>query len=284
MIDLHADRVMEEGNESEIEKMELAKMIGMMDPKSRIVGKLGSLINDKSVEVARYAIQSAARLEREEHIPAIIDNLSNPLIHEDAVSALKSYDRRALNVLQEYLLDSSKAIETRKDVAKVLAQIGTNEAAKMLFVQLENETEELDADIVDALDRIRAEKSDIHFPAKLVQRKVFSVIKKYCQDSLDLMNLGSDERDLISGQKLRKRQTECFTQIFKLLGLYYPREDIVKAYQNLQTGTKDSVAYAIELLDNTLNKDLKDIVLPLIEDLSSAEKQREFRKILRRLL
>ena len=60
--------------------------------------------------------------------------------------------------------------------------------------------------------------------------------------------------------------------IFKLLGLIYPYEDIVKAFQNIQTGTKDSVAYAVELLDNTLEKEIREAILPLVEDLSREDR------------
>jgi HEAT repeat protein len=283
LMDSYAERVIEEGHESVIEKMELAKMIGLMDPKSQVVGKLESLINDTSVEVARYAIQSAARLKREEYIPDIIDKLSNPLIHEDAVIALKLFGRQALNIFQKDLQDRSKALSVKQDVVKVLGQIGTNEAASILFSQLESGIEELDTSIIDALDRIRAEKTNIHFSPKSVQRNAFSVIKKYCQDTLDLMSLQSDEQDSAEGQRLQKRQAKKFAQIFKLLGLLYPHDDIVKAFQNIQTGTKDSVAYAIELLDNILSKQIKNIVLPLIEDLPPSERRRELQKILKNL-
>jgi len=37
-------------------------------------------------------------------------------------------------------------------------------------------------------------------------------------------------------------------------------------------GTKDSVAYAVELLDNTLEKEMRDAILPLVEDLSQEER------------
>ena len=60
--------------------------------------------------------------------------------------------------------------------------------------------------------------------------------------------------------------------IFKLLGLIYPHEDIVKAFQNIQTGTKDSVAYAVELLDNTLEKEIREAILPIVEDLSQEDR------------
>ena len=139
----------------------------------------------------------------------------------------------------------------------------------------------MDADIVDALDRICAENKDIYFTPKIVRRKTLSVIKRYCQDYIDLMDLESDAKNTKQGQLLQRSQIEGFAQVFKLLGLYYPREDIVKAYQNLQAGTRDSVAYAIELMDNTLSKEMKVIVMPLIEDLSPAARQREFEKILK---
>jgi hypothetical protein len=283
LIELYAEQVVKEGDDSEIGKMELAKMIGLMDPESPVVKKLEALINDKSAEVSRYAIQSAAKLKREEQISAIINTLSNPLIHEDAISALKSYGHRALKILQKYLKNSSKPIEIRKDVAKVLAHIGTQETVQILLDELNKGMEELDKEIVDALDRIRAEKTDIHFSHKLVRRKIFIVIKKYCRASIDLMSFGSDKQDTEQREQLQKKLTIDFSNIFKLLGLCYPHEDVIKAYQNLQTGTKDSVAYAIELLDNILSKEMKDVILPLIEELNPIEKKKEFHKILRNL-
>jgi len=283
LIELHAEQLLEEQSDSEIGKMELAKMIGLMDPESPIVHKLGALINDKSVEVSRYAIQSAARLKREEHLPAIIRGLSNPLIHEEAVAALNKYSHSALSILEEYLIDASQTTETRKNVITVLAQIGTQDSVRILLDELENETEELHADIVDALDRIHAERTDIRFPPKLVRRKIFEVIKKYCLVYIDLVNLGSDEKDRQQGLQLQKRLTVDFSNIFKLLGLYYPREDVLKAYQNIQTGTKNSMAYAIELLDNILNKEMKSVILPLVEEMPPMERQREFQRILRNL-
>jgi AAA family ATP:ADP antiporter len=281
LIGMHVEQVLEEDSDSEVGRMELAKMIGLMDPESPLVNKLEALINDKSVDVSRYAIQSAARLKQDKHLPAIIRELGNPLLHEDAVTALKKYGQSALSILEQYLKDSIRTTKARKDVVKVLAQIGTQDTVRILLDEMGEETEELDADIVDALDRIRAEKSDIHFPPKLLRKKIFKIVIKYCQVYIDWMDLGPEVHNTPQERQLQNKLAIDFSNIFKLLGLYYPREDIVKAYQNLQTDTKNSVAYAIELLDNTLNKEMKGIILPLAEDLSPGEKQREFQRILR---
>jgi HEAT repeat protein len=252
-----------------------------MDPNAPLVEKLEALIYDDSPEVSCYAIKSAARLKKEAHIPAIIHKLSNPLTHEDAISALKTYGLSAISILEKYLGESRWDIELRKAVVEVLARIGTQEAASILIEEMDQKTEELDTVIIDALDRIHSEKPDIQFPAKVAQRKTLSIIKKYCQTFIDLQGVKPDKNNVEQRNRLERNLGTHFMNIFKLLGLYYPHEDIVKAYQNLKTGTPNSVAYAIELLDNTLKKDMKNIILPLVEDMPSSERRQKFQKILR---
>jgi AAA family ATP:ADP antiporter len=280
---LLAEQVMEEGDKSETERMEMAKAIGLMEPDAPLVKNLAALILDESTEVSCYAIRSAARLKKAEYIWAIIQKLDNPRTHEDAVSALKTYGHSAMSRLEEYLDDREKAIQIRKAVVKVLANIGSQDAVRVLLRELARESEELETEIVDALDRIRSEKSDIHFPEKLARRGTLSIIKKYCQTFIDLYGMEPSDKNTEQRARLDKKLGILFVDIFMLLGLYYPHEDIVKARQNLKTGTPHSVAYAIELLDNTLKKDLKDIVIPLVEELSPREKQKKFQKILKNL-
>jgi AAA family ATP:ADP antiporter len=278
---LHVEKEQEKSEESEINRMEMAKAIGLMEPDAPLVNKLEPLILDESPEVSCYAIRSAARLKKAEHIPAIIQKLDNPKTHEDAVSALKTYSHSAMSTLEAYLDDSQKDIQQRKAVVKVLANIGSQDTVRILLRELDRETEGLETEIVDALDRIRSEKVDIHFPAKLAQRGTLSIIKRYCQTFIDLHRIEPSDKNAEHRTRLEKKLRIFFVDIFKMLGLYYPHEDIVRARQNLETGTPNSVAYAIELLDNTLRKDIKDAVIPLVEDLSPGERQKKFLKILK---
>lgn len=283
LMKIHAEKVMEESKTSEIDRMELAKAIGMMDPNAALVERLEGLIYDDSPEVSRYAIASAAKLRRDEHIPAIIHKLGNPLTCEDAISALKKYGQVALNTLKEYLEDGKKDLDLRRAVVVVLARMGTHLAADILIGELGGKSDELDTEIIDALDRIRAEKSEIHIPERIAKRKTFDVIKKYCQIFIEIQEVKFAKKDADIRNELQKNLDEHFMNIFKLLGLYYPREDIVKAYQNFTTGSKDSVAFAIELLDNTLKKDVRGVVLILVEDISPVARKRKFLQILKNL-
>ncbi len=283
VMEKHAEEVLEKSKKSEIERMELAKAIGLMGTDSPLAEKLEMLVNDESPDVACYALRSAARLKKAEIIPAIIRRLSNPKTHEDAVSALTACGQSALGPLEKYLIDSKKEIGLRQAVIKVLANIGSMEAVRVLLKELDRGSEELETEIIDALDRIRSEKEDIQFPSKPIKKMTLSLIKKYCQAFIALSHPESEEKNEEYRQRMRRELEKHFNDIFKLLGFIYAREDMVKAFQNIQTGTKRSIAYAVELLDNSLKKDMKDFILPLVEDLPSADRQKKFQKILRNL-
>lgn len=283
LMKIHADKVLEESKKSEIERMELAKAIGMMDPDAALVGKLKALINDDSPEVSRYAIESAARLRKIELIPALIHKLTHPLIREDTISALKNYGPAALPILQNYLEDSRKDLDLRKAVVSVLARMGTPQAAEILIRELQRKSEELDTDIIEALDRVRYEKSEIKIPEKIMKEKTFELIKEYCQAYIELQGKALEKKYDEARMRSQKTLDKYFMNIFKLLGLCYPHAEIVKAFQNLRADTRHSVAFAIELLDNTLKKDMRDVILPLVEDISPAVRMRKFQQMIRNL-
>jgi hypothetical protein len=159
--------------------------------------------------------------------------------------------------------------------------MGTQEATNVLLRDLDRKASDLDSEIIDALDRIRSENPEINISQNVTKRETLSLIKRYCKTFLELQELKSGKKDIELREQLQKRLNTYFMDTFKLLGLFYPHEDIAKAYQNIERGTKDSTAYAIELLDNTLSKDLRDILLPLIEDLSSQDRGHRFQNILK---
>ncbi|MCX6566056.1 MAG: hypothetical protein NTW38_06480, partial [Candidatus Aminicenantes bacterium] len=60
-------------------------------------------------------------------------------------------------------------------------------------------------------------------------------------------------------------------------------EDIGRALQNYSEGTKRAVDYALELLEVVLPKEMKDAVLPVLEDAPADVKARSARRILKTL-
>jgi AAA family ATP:ADP antiporter len=272
--------VLAEGRGSEIKKMELAKAMGLMKPDSPLADWLTRLIDDDSPGVACLALKSAARLTKESYIPAIIRKLDNFITLEDAVSALQKYGDTAIGALEEILHDGARETPLRMAVVEVLARDATRQAVQALTEELGHGDGKLDEGIIDALDRIRSENADIPLSVSTAKWKTFSLIKKYCQTYIDIQHQNPGEKRA----GLQRRYLESyFTDIFKLLGLYYPQKDIRTAYQNIKAGTRNAFAHAAEWLDNALKKDLKDALLPIIEDLDPEEKTKRFQKILKDL-
>jgi HEAT repeat protein len=281
LMERHAGKVLAESQKSEVEKMELAKAIGLMNPEAPLTDRLVALIDDHSPDVSGYALKSAARLKKLNYLPSIIRKLGHPLTREDAISALHKYGQAAMPVLEASLTDARQDLNLRKAVIETMARIGTKEAAFALAGELDQRSGDLDPEIIDALDRIRTEKGDIQLPARVAKRKTFRLVHKYCRTFLDFQDLGPGEGNEIARRRMERDLEILFSDIFKLLGLFYPHEEIRKAYQNIETGTKNSIAYAIELLDNTLKRDIRDIIIPLVDDLSPSERQRCFQRILK---
>jgi hypothetical protein len=273
----------EEGEQGKTDRMEAAKAIGLMSPDAPVVERLEDFLADGSPEVSHYAVQSAAALKRRESVPYLVSKLSAPFLREDAMDALVKYGPKVAGTLADYLEDKREDIEIRKAVTSVLARIGNQDAADFLGWELAEAGGALAMDIIDGLDRIRTMNPEIHFPQDVIKSKILAEIRSCCQT---LVACSLEERVEIRQemmQRWEKSQADVLENIFKLFGLIYPHEDIAKAYQNLKTGTKDSVAYAIELLDNILEREMREAVFPLVEDLSSAERVTRCRDLLARL-
>ncbi|MCJ7611505.1 MAG: hypothetical protein MUP19_04515, partial [Candidatus Aminicenantes bacterium] len=82
-----------------------------------------------------------------------------------------------------------------------------------------------------------------------------------------------------SAAELEAALTRSVRDIFHLLGLLHPQEDIRRAFQHFSSGGKKSRDYSLELLDSMLKKDIKQFLLPLIDDAPVEERLRRCRKM-----
>jgi HEAT repeat protein len=259
-------------SDAETAKMEIAKAIGFMSVDSPMVDKLEELIMDDSSEVRKLAIESISKIRRKEHVPALIQSLEDIRTRSDSSTALEKYGSKITGMLADYLGDTDEKAQLRKAVIPILAHIGNQEAADFILLELDIDNREMDTELIDALDRIRSETPSIKFSVQTVKKKIRMEIMSYYDLFVEFVDAESKGQEPKICGILSHQLNVCMMNIFKLLGLIYPHEEIVKAFQNIQAGTKKSVAYAVEALDNTLEKEMREAVLPIVEDLSLDEK------------
>jgi len=266
--------------ESETSRMELAKGIGLMEANSSLVEKLEDLIEDNSLDVSRYAMESAAKLKLREFLPQIIEKLKNPHTKSDASDALVKYGTKIIGTLSDYLSAEDETFVVKNSVVGILAQIGNQETADLLSLEVKDKKDELDTAIIDALDKIRTENSSIQFSESIILPEILKRMEDQYSAFLDCYDEKSSSKSVDKTDDNSKEHKIIHVNIFKLLGLLYPHEDIIKAYQNIEFNTKDSVGYAIELLDNILPGEIKTRLFPLIDNISIEERIRLCREVL----
>ena len=269
----HLDAVAGEGKGTEIERMEAAKVLGMMRPEPGVVRLLGRLLQDDSPDVVNYALDSAARLGQREHVELVVRRLADPRTRRIAADALAAFGPRILGQLAGRLEDRAEDPSVRRAVPEVLAKMGGQKAADALLAELLRGDGTAESEIIEALYRIRSERPEVAFRAARVTPAVLGQVLEAYRSLLDTT----------SGDTPGGRLALRIKGTFELLSLIHPVEEVVKAYQNLCRGTHKSVDYSLELLDNLVAKEVKEFLFPLIEVLPPDERARRCARLLRPL-
>ena len=257
---------------SEVDRIEAANSICRMAPSPSTLEALTRLLQDPSPEVVLYALNSASVHQRREHLPLIVRQLANPLTAAEAQAALAAYGPDVLGFVAPILRSADEPPEVRRAIPDVLARIGTQKAADILVAELARRRDDMEQPLVDALYKLRAARPEVRFRVKDVRPELLHLIVRAC----DLVT------DPPAAPDAAKAQLDIrIRRVFDLLTLLYPREEIVNDYQNILQGTAKSVDYSLEHLDNLLDREVKELLFPLIEDLPAGERCLRLKKALR---
>jgi AAA family ATP:ADP antiporter len=271
------------GNASEEERMEAARLSGVLKPTPGVRQYLDLLLRDSSPEVLSYALDSVATHRFSEHVPLVIALLGNPRTRHAAQDALTAYGSGIEERIEGPLHDAAEKQEIRIALPEVLARIGSQKAADILIAELARGTADLQQSVIDALYRIRSNHPEVRFEKKRILTGVFSLMK-----TIYNVYLAAEEnqgQDSFSQYIQRWKPALDFKtkQIFDLLALVHPPEDIAKAYQNISQGAQKSAGYSLELLDHFLDRNLKLLLFPILEDLQPEERIHRLKKLRRKL-
>ena len=278
------DKIVDEkGEKGEVSRMEAAKVLGMMESSSPVTSELNKLLKDKSPDVLSYAIESAGKLKRREFVPHLINHLSMPRVDSISSKALIAYGNKITGILKDYLSDPDVNLQTRRAIPDILKQVGTQRAADLLTFELKKKENEVEKEIIEALYKMRIKNPQIQFPQKPVLEITIQIIKKCYFVLLEMHDLMADRRKEHLVSDMEKNLSRLLKHIFELLSLIYSPDDIIKAYQNICAGTKKSIDYSIELLDNILQREVKEVLFPLIDDISFEDRVRKCKQMIKPL-
>ncbi len=240
--------------------------------------RLAVRLDDRDVDVRHAAYRSLARAGRRESVPLLIGRLAWPPHRLFAREALLAYGGRIVGALGDDLVDPGRSVRCRREIPRVLADIGTPDAAHAL---LRAAGDTGDATVMQrtlwALNRIRKRDATVTLPFAVVDRHLGDDTDVYCRLLVrrGAVTTGPDDPGLrLLARALEERSVQCRDRLFRRLALVYPPTEMLRARRGLAGGNRRLRAQALEYLEAVLSVSHRALLVPLLADVPEPERYR----------
>jgi AAA family ATP:ADP antiporter len=229
---------------------------------------LHPLLEDDDPEVAVAAVRSAGELKNREYLYALIRSLGSSRLRAAAIDALASFGAPICGSLSDVLLDESAPVRVRRQIPRVLKRIRDQRAVDVLAGAVGNRDLTIRAAVLKALNRLRETAPELNFDNHFVSEQFWQEARYYYELSAALQPFreqnGRTAANLLA-RTIEERLKGTLERLFRLLGLRYPPKEMYSAYRAVSRPDQEEATAALEFLDNTLERDIKRILLPLLD-------------------
>ncbi len=233
---------------------------------------LMELLNDSEPKVRHTAIKTSTKKYNPEVINAVIENLGNPVFSNQAMNALVLIGTDTLPALEGAFYRSGQSTQMMLRVIQVVGRVGGQRAKEILWGKIDYPNKIIVSQVLLSL-------GECGFKAGISQiTRIKYAIESDIADiswNLSAMEEVGDEgfSDQIKAT-LRLEIQNDIEHIYMLLTMLYDTRSIQLVKENIDSATTEGITYAIEMLDVFLSEQLKQRVIPLLDDLTDAERAR----------
>ncbi len=228
-------------------------------------------MEDAEPEVVRQTIQSLGLIGEVAYVPWIVDRLGDRQFRENARDALSAFGFQVVEVLERFLDDTDVDANIHRYIPRVLGDIHAQVSVDVLLKRLERSPTELVDSLIRGLNKLRVSPVDLHFDPEIVDNALVTESKSYYQIlqlQLALKDVpGTKEIDLLR-RAMEEKLWQMLERIFRLLGLRHSPKDMYHAYLGFVSPERAIRASALEFLDNILDREMKDQLIPILDPVS----------------
>lgn len=267
---------------------------------ARVLGELGSqsflapleaLLADQSVVVRLEAVEAAGKLRSLELAPRLLDLLEQPATAAAATAALAAQGDGVLPLLRDALGDAQRSPLLRSKIPRVLSTLRTPGAMALLHQHLDVPAPRVRTEVAQALRRAARKDRTLPLEAPRIRAAIgrelddaFTTLARAEALELDLLpGPGCPRQGLAAARALLhaallEQVAAAQNRIFALLAPLHPDAGIELVWAGLRDAhARDAArlrANAVELMDNVLDRQLKQRLIPLLEEAPRAARLR----------
>ena len=238
------------------------------DPKN--LSYLVELLNDGDPKVRTAALKASSKFHAKEVISAVISNLRYPVYANDALNTLVLIGGKGLAQMDSAFYRTGQPIQVMVKLVQAMGRIGGNKAKQQLWNKIDYPDKVIVSHVLLALGYC-----DFKANVSQITRIKFAIESDISNIAWNLATLDSisakNENELIR-EALQEEIKGDIDHVYMLLGMLYDSQSIQLVKENIESGTNEGVTYGLELLDVFLSEDLKQKILPVLDDNSTPEK------------
>jgi len=258
---------------SELPEERLAALDAVMNQNAQtcMTTVLG-LLEDPVPEVRCRAALTAAAVNCPGVWGTLLGHLREDRLQPMELAALGQADASIVPQLREMLLDAGLPIRVRRQSAQILGRIGGDEALAVLLERLHRPLLTVPLDAARAASRI-VRSTGQPLPRERVAKALDLLYEDAYQITAALADF--DESPLrdhvaVATLVLRRRLRRVLETLYNLLSLTYPADVIDIAVNTLGSEDRRQLDAAIEVINQALEREDRNLVIPLIEAESPA--------------
>jgi len=228
------------------------------------------LLSDPDPHVVAAACRAAGRLQQERYLPQVVSHLLDARIRHDVVEALAAYGDRAVGYLGALLENPETDAPLRRRLPRVLAGIVSQASVDALRRVLGDRDLSVRTAALRALGALREAAPELDFGDEELKRRIRDEAQSYFELYAALALFRQDRPGgraaRLLARTLDDRLQQTIERLFRLLGLRYAPGQIRAAYLAVkQRRRSEEFSAALELLDNILDHELREILVPMLD-------------------
>lgn len=228
------------------------------------------LLNDAEPKVRNTAIRSAVKKWNSEVIISLIENLGSPAYSNQAMNSLILIGSKALPMLDNAFYRSSQSTQIMLRVVQVIGRIGGQRAKDILWNKIDYPNKVVVSQVLLSLGEcgFKAGVSQI----TRIKYAIEADISDIRWNLSAIQEVGNDGFNSQIVKSLRGEIQNDIDHIYMLLAMLYDTRSIQLVKENIDSRTTEGITYAIELLDVFLSDQLKQRVIPILDEISDADR------------
>jgi hypothetical protein len=186
------------------------------------------------------------------------------------MNALILIGESSLNLLDNSFYRSGQSTQVMLRLVQIIGAIGGTKAKEMLWNKIDYPDKVIVSEVLLALGEsgFKAGMSQV----SRIKYAIESDIADIAWNLGAIQEIGDNEVSEVVRRALNREIQNDIEHIYMLLAMLYDTRSIQLVKENIESGTAEGVSYAVELLDVFLSEQLKQRVIPVLDDLSVSEK------------